>query len=266
MAARKISNSDWEEARKRYEREPATGYKQIAQALDCSKALVARHAQKNKWQKSLSAISPVSNDRVDAPIDNLQKPANRPEQGTGVHAKAPEKEPPAPLLNNGSADIPVMPAGLSAAERQAFIEAAVLARQTQLNQTQAREIKAIKNGVYGAVKDGSYDSARSAKARMEALKGTHAMEMTNELERVRLELGAFSGVRQQACQIIVHQMPGCQIAGGDNSPEAMERRAVVADARMTVMEARRIVAEADAEIARKAGWDVIDVGGNNVEG
>jgi hypothetical protein len=262
MAARKITDEEWADARKRYQREPATGYGQIAQALDCSKALVARHAQKNKWQKSLSAISPVSNDRVDSRIHNLQKPANRPERG-GVHPISPEKEPPAPIPNNGATDIPVMPSGLTLEQQQDWIESAVLARQRKLNESQAREIRAAKATVYAAIKgagkEGGFDAARTARQVVSALAETHKSEMANELECVRLSLNAFQGGRPRGCRITVHQRAGCQIGGGDNSPEAIERRAAVADARMTVTEARQIAAEADAAIARKGGWEIEDV-------
>jgi len=262
-----ITPEQWAGTRKKWERDSAYSYGKAASELGVSKQMVGKVASREGWQKSISAALDSKKDAPQKSAENLHKSGIRHTRALLVDTKAPVKEASAEAQPRQPIDlgpVPQMPSGLSYTQQLAFIEKAVLDRQVALNQAQAREIRAIKAGVYSAIKDGSFESARSAKARMEALKGTHAMEMTNELERVRLELGAFSGVRQQACQIIVHQMPGCQIAGGDNSPEAMERRAVVADARMTVIEARRIVAAADAEIERKAGWDVIDVGGNNV--
>lgn len=122
----------------------------------------------------------------------------------------------------------------------------MLARQRALNDSQVREIRAANATVYtaikGAGKDGCFDAARTARRVVAALSETHKAKMANELERVRLALNAFQGGHPLGCQIIVQQ-----------------HRAAVADARMTVMEARRIVDGADAEITRKAGWQVEDV-------
>lgn len=254
MASRKISDQEWIDARKRYENEPATGYGQIAASLNVSKTLVARRAAK-RWQKRPVLTLPVDS-QVPAYPDrgHLFSTPNRPEETVGVYAKAPEEVTVAPELNNVAGQFQ-FPSNLTPAERQEVAEQAVLARQTELIRIQAVEIRAVKKGIYEAVKaagtERSYDAARSAKAVVEGMRLVHASERSNEIERVKLELGAFSGVCQATLRIIVHRIP-CLSLAGDNSPAAIARRQGFALGQATSIEAGRTRDAAAVESRREA--------------
>lgn len=268
MKESRISPEDWFAARRSWESDATVSYAQVADSLGVSKALVAKKARSEKWQRGLAASFSSKLDAVHETPKFTENARPSPMQAPMVHGVRAEKESPASQLNNGAADIPVMPPGLTLDQQQDWIEGAVLARQRALNDSQAREIRAAKSTVYTAIKtagkDGGFDAARTARQVVSALAETHKSEMTNEIERVKLALNAFQGGRPRGCQIVVHQRAGVSIMGPNDSEAVIEARAAGADAQMTVLHARRIVADADAAIVRKAGWDVVDAGGNNV--
>jgi hypothetical protein len=241
MTESRISPEEWFSARRSWESDATVSYAQVADSLGVSKALVAKRARKEKWQRGFAAsVSSMPVAVLETPRFT-EKPQSAHIQAPVVHGVRGDKEPPATLLNNGAADIPVMPEGLSPAERLVFVRDAIVARQTAMNQNQAKELRAAKATVYAAIKsagkDGGYDAARTARQVVSALAENHKGEMANEVERVRLDLNQFQCADYKRVIIIVHQRAGCGI-NRDNSPEAMEHRAVVADAQMTVIEAR----------------------------
>ena len=206
MAAQKITDEQWAEARKRYETEPGMGLGKIAQVLDCSKSLVARKAREGKWQKGIgvpSQVHPTSKAK-----DSIFTENPRASEAQAVHVYPGEAStqsarvvsdvyvaPTAPA--GGYADDPAIPDGLDAEGREAFVRAAILARQRSINARHLHETKAVRAQVYGAIKkvdkEGGAGAALAAVRIVQALRQMQDSELETELERVRLALGEFAG-------------------------------------------------------------------------
>jgi hypothetical protein len=203
MAA-KITDEAWAEARKRYEAEPKTGYGQIAQALDCSRNLVARRAQKEGWVKQTGPTHAPFKEPARAAVDEEGKfteiAGDRAEKAVPVYTSAPEtRAPVAPAAAIEPGDGDEMPENLSPLEQEQWIEAAVRRRQTALQRKQAKELAAAKSTLYAAIKgagskDG-YDLARTSKQIISAMTEQHASEMASEARGFGLSSGSSTGPR-----------------------------------------------------------------------
>lgn len=275
MAKTKVTPEQWAEQKRLWESDSTYSYSQVADSLQVSKALVGQESKRGGWQKRIGVADGSKNAgsvRDSNFTENAAAGPTRAPTLDGLDAQNPDHvgnaqtAPPSPTAIRTQPDlgpVPTMPEGLSWSEQRNWIEKAVLARQTALNLVQGREIKVAKATVYAAIKaaggkDSGYNAARTARQVVSALAETHRRESENEVARVRLELGAFEGVRPRPAMIIVHQRPGVSVFGS-NDDQTVEARASAADVRARVMEARRIVAEADADRSRKGGWEVTDV-------
>jgi hypothetical protein len=213
MSAQKITDEQWTEARKRYETEPGLGLGKIAQVLDCSKSLVARKAREGKWQKDIGVphqVHPTGKAKDSIFTENargrdVQAVHVYPGEASTQTARVVADVFVPPTAERGVestplptyADDPTIPEGLDAEEREAFVKAAILARQQAINARHLHETKAVRSLVYAAIKkvdkDGGAAAALAALRIVQALRHMQDSELETELERVRLALGEFHG-------------------------------------------------------------------------
>jgi hypothetical protein len=234
MSQQKITDEQWAEARKRYETEPGMGLGKIAQALDCSKSLVARKAREGKWQKDIGVpnqVHPTARVR-EAKVTESAVPS--PTQAVHVNGAEASTQPgrmvaevfvPPSDAQGGTADVTPsqrndyadeirIPDGLDELDREAFVAAAIVARQRQINAKHIRELTAARSKLYESLrKAGTKEGPAQALAsqrNVAALLALQQGETDAELQRVRLEVAEFIGkpLKPTPCRIIVHVREG----------------------------------------------------------
>ncbi len=270
MAA-KITDEAWAEARKRYENESATGYGTIAEGLDCSRNLVVRKAKAEGWTKRISASPNLNRHAPGAQAKFTENAVHKSAQSPNVYTDAQENASPSAAPPNSPAipnsdplpALPEKPVFANYAEELVWIETQVAARQRALMERHEKELRALTGSVYDAAhktgKEGMFEASRSANQLSLALERKQKMELAHEAAQTRVDLGEHYGSPgPRPCVVIVHPRPGVSLFGS-NDDQAIEARASAADVRARVIEARRIIAEADTDIARKGGWEVTDV-------
>jgi hypothetical protein len=242
MSQQKITDEQWEAARKRYETEPGMGLGKIAQVLDCSKSLVARKAREGKWQKDIGVpnqVHPTAREREANFTESAVPKATQAVHVNGAeastrpaHVVAEVFVPPtvekAPA--NGYSDEICVPDGLDEIEREEFIKNAIVARQRTINAKHIREITAARSKLYESLKAAGTKegpgTALASQRNVGALLALQAGEMEAELQRVKLEVHEFVGkpVKPTPARIIVHLRPDHQIMGGAEvyGPRAIE--------------------------------------------
>ena len=245
MSERKVTDQEWADARKRYETEPGLGLGKIAQALDCSKSLVARKAREERWQKDFgvpSQVHPTAREREANFTESSVHPAK---QAVHVHTD----EPPvsrarvvadtfiAPAASSAYSDEMQVPGALDEIDREEFIKAAVVARQKAINGRHLKELNAARAKLYESLKaSGSKDGpavALASQRNIAALIALQGAEMESELQRVRLEVAEFVGrpMKPTACRIFVHVREGQQLLGtaiyGSNATEVIDSQGVI---------------------------------------
>jgi len=229
MSQQKITDEQWEAARKRYESEPGLGLGKIAQLLDCSKSLVARKAKEGKWQKDIGVpmqVHPTARER-EAKVTESAVPG--PTQAVHVNPGGASTQPgrvaadvyvaPAAQSNDYADEIRI-PDGLDELDREAFVAAAIVARQRQINAKHIRELTAARSKLYESLrKAGTKEglgAATASQRNVAALLALQKGEMAAELQRVRLEVAEFVGkpLKPTPCRIVVHLHPGEQLVPG----------------------------------------------------
>ena len=245
MSQRKVTNQEWESARKRYETEPGLGLGKIAQALDCSKSLVARKAREGKWQKDVGVpdqVHPTVHERQTKVTENaMPSPARSPDVYAPDAAVSPSRVVSGVFtpqtaaqgmttdVNHGVgtvqtasqstayADEMQAPDGLDEWEREEFVKAAIVARQRSINARHLKELNAARSKLYESLrkagtKEGT-GAAISAQRNVTAMLALHRGDMEAELRRVRLEVHEFVGkpVKPTPCRIIVHLREGVSL-------------------------------------------------------
>ncbi|RDU95173.1 hypothetical protein [Trinickia dinghuensis] len=243
----KITPEQWAAARKRYETEEKVGYGQIANALDCSRNLVVRKAKEERWQKCLD-VAPTANRHAAVSDPNVTESAVRGEaRSADVYTKPEMNRPESPARASSATLAVERPVFANHADELAWIEQQVAERQKLLMQRHEKEMTALRTAMYDALKKvnqkGIGEAARGAETISRAMDRAHKMEMEHEANRTRIELGAYYGSPgPRPCVIVVHQREGVQFRG-DNDSESIDARVRA----IRLAEARRLVAEADAE-------------------
>jgi len=241
VAKQKATPEMWAEARREWETSASASYGTIAAKYLISKALVGQESKRAGWVKRIGLNANAPKGDRSTGIETLQKSqkqAARSHDLDGLGAKnmgyvgaastAPATE--------QSADGGGMPEGLTREQEQEWIERAIRARQTALNQAQSKELKAAKATIYAAIKGASgpdgYNAARTAKQIVSALAQQHARELEHEALRVRLELGDYHGAQgprpasihlPPRASIHVHMVPSVRIGGTSPEPRAGSR-------------------------------------------
>lgn len=245
MAKAKLTPEQWAEARREWESNPTASYATVAAKHMISKALVGQRASAEKWQRDVGVPDPKSSEAIAARAVNLQNHRGSGYAGAPVDVQsrpesacAPSPEPvvaevfairPAPAPSSGDIS---MPDGLDPSEQEALIRAAVIRRQTEMNATHRKELRAVKAQLYkavnGASEKGGGAAALSVLRAVQALERMQAVELDREIERVKLECAVFAGapVKPQPVRILVHCIPGLRIAGAgpDEAPDATTKR------------------------------------------
>lgn len=240
MSQQKITDEQWEAARKRYESEPGLGLGKIAQLLDCSKSLVARKAREGKWQKDIGVPNQVhpTGKAKDSKVTESAVPG--PTQTVHVNPGGASTQPGrvvadvyvapgaakgvqtdwTPHQQNDYADEIRIPDGLDELDREAFVAAAIVARQRRINAKHIRELTAARAKLYGAIKstatkDGPAQALASQR-NIAALIALQAAEMDAELQHVKLDVAEFVGkpLKPPPCRIVAHLHPGEQLVPG----------------------------------------------------
>ncbi|MFM0752615.1 hypothetical protein [Paraburkholderia strydomiana] len=232
MSEKKISEQEWAAARKRYETEPGLGYGALAQALDCSKSLVARKAREGKWQKDQGVPAQVWGGAEGTQSKVTESAVRSPTQAPGVHAAEPSiSNPrevadvfvpagatsdvtlriermttdvtpgvgtvPTPQPSSGYGDEMRVPDRLDELEREDFIKAAIVARQKAINARHLKEITAARSKLYESLKKAGTKegpgAALAAQRNVAAMLALQGGEMEAELQRVKLEVHGFMG-------------------------------------------------------------------------
>ncbi|WP_211610171.1 hypothetical protein [Paraburkholderia haematera] len=127
-----------------------------------------------------------------------------------------------------------IPDGLDLFEREDFVRAAIVVRQRQINATQSKELSAVKQKLYNAIKNASTDAgpalALAVERNVRSMVAMHDAEMEKEIAKVRLDLSEFAGapVRPMPARIIVHMIPGFRIGSDSNRTPAAGSREVEA--------------------------------------
>jgi hypothetical protein len=248
MSQQKITDEQWSDARKRYETEPGLGLGKIAQLLDCSKSLVARKAREGKWQKDIGVPTQVhpTGKAKDSKVTESAVPSEtqavhvNPGEAstqpgrvvadvyvapTGSQGMTTDVTPgvgtvPTPPQSTAYADEIRIPDGLDELDREAFVAAAIVARQRQINAKHIRELTAARSKLYESLrKAGTKEGPAQALAsqrNVAALLALQQGEMDAELQRVRLEVAEFVGkpLKPTPCRIVAHLHPGEQLVPG----------------------------------------------------
>ncbi|CAB3783385.1 hypothetical protein [Pararobbsia alpina] len=260
MSAQKITDEQWAEARKRYESEPGLGLGKIAQTLDCSKSLVARKAREGKWQKDIGVptqVHPTAREReakvtesaVPSPTQAVHvngAEASTPSARVAAEVFVPPTAAPGGSLNltppakGALSDVPPpqpsayadeirVPDGLDDVEREAFVAAAIVARQRAINARHLKEMQAARSKLYESLKKAGTKegpgAALAAQRNITALLALQQGEMDAELQRVKLEVHEFVGkpLKPTPCRIVVHLSPGVKMVASEvYGPRATE--------------------------------------------
>ncbi|CAE6740079.1 hypothetical protein R75465_02229 [Paraburkholderia aspalathi] len=220
MSAQKITDEQWAEARKRYETEPGLGLGKIAQALDCSKSLVARKAREGKWQKDIGVpnqVHPTARER-EAKVTESAVPS----ETQAVHVNAAES-PVSPAhavfdvyVAPSARGVPAVgvterPEFTNGVDELAWIEEQVSIREKAILARHAVELKALTNSIYDAArKTGKAEmgaASRAANQLSQALERKQKMEREHCAMQTRIELGAHYGAGPRPAVIVVHQHP-----------------------------------------------------------
>jgi hypothetical protein len=245
MSQQKITDEQWEAARKRYETEPGMGLGKIAQVLDCSKSLVARKAREGKWQKDIGVPNQVHPTARERDANFTESAVPRAAQAVHVNGAEASTQPSrvvsdvyvAPSAQSTAySDEMRVPADLDEVEREEFIKRAIVARQRAINARHLKEMQAARSKLYESLKKaGTKEGAGAALAsqrNVAALLALQQGEMDAELQRVRLEVAEFVGkpMKPMLCRIVVHLQPGEQLMGGAKvyGPNSTEVTDVVA--------------------------------------
>ncbi|CAE6713888.1 hypothetical protein R69888_01279 [Paraburkholderia haematera] len=256
MAKAKVTPEEWAGARKEWEGSATVSYADIARKLLISKALVGQEAKRAGWQKRIGVAEssnkpgPEANSKLTenarqgpkrAPVLDDSRPssvaspaspaASESEAARQVDAAA------ADAMANRSAptyDEIKIPDGLDLFEREDFVRAAIVVRQRQINATQSKELSAVKQKLYNAIKNASTDAgpalALAVERNVRSMVAMHDAEMEKEIAKVRLDLSEFAGapVRPMPARIIVHMIPGFRIGSDSNRTPAAGSREVEA--------------------------------------
>ncbi|MEX3982793.1 hypothetical protein AB4Y45_27855 [Paraburkholderia sp. EG287A] len=242
----KITDEQWAAARERYETEEKTGYGTLAQALDCSRNLVVRRAQKESWQKRLAVVRAPKRDSLESESKVTESAVQSEARTPTVYMTADTNRTEAATLPSPTTHAPDRPAFANHADEIAWTERVVAERQKETMKRHGLELAALRKAIYDALKKvnqkGMAEASRAAETMARALQRAHAMELEHEAHRTRIELGALYGAPgPRPCIIVVHQREGVQI-GAMNDPASVDAR--VRAERLS--EARRIIAEAEA--------------------
>jgi len=250
MAAQKITDEQWAEARKRYETEPGLGLGKVAQVLDCSKSLVARKAREGRWQKDIGVPAQVWKGAEDGKAKVTGNAVPSGTQAVHVNGAEASTQPgrvvsdvfvpptgsqvmttdvtpgvgvvPTPSQSTAYADEMQVPAGLDEWEREEFVKAAIVARQRAINARHLKEMNAARSKLYESLKKAGTKegpgAALAAQRNVAAMLALQQGEMDAELQRVRLEVAEFVGkpLKPTPCRIVVHMLPGEQLMGRAN--------------------------------------------------
>lgn len=236
MAKAKLTTEQWHEARRAWETDPNASYATIAAKFLISKALVGQRAAAEKWQKGIGVAPHPKDTTAQVHSEKLQDSPSTSHASAAVDAPMPSNStarvvadvfvPPLgvkPINTPGTndyADEIRIPDGLDEVDREAFVAAAIVARQRQINAKHIRELTAARAKLYGAIKGTATKEgpaqALASQRNIAALLALQQGEMDAELQRVRLEVAEFVGkpLKPTPCRIVVHMLPGEQLVGG----------------------------------------------------
>jgi transposase-like protein len=239
MAKKILSPDEMAEARRLYEKE-GWGYGRIASKYSVSKPTVQGWAK--NWQRDYGVAPLLAGKNADAgagataaqpkvtgnavpsetqagytyPGDGMTSPG-RDVAGVFVSPAGRRVE---STPRNDYADEMQVPADLDDWGREAFVAAAIVARQRQINAKHIRELTAARAKLYGAIKGTATKEgpaqALASQRNIAALLALQQGEMDAELQRVKLEVAEFVGrpLKPQPCRIVVHLRAGEQLVGG----------------------------------------------------
>ena len=237
MADRKLSEDDWIAARKRYESESGLGYGALAQVLDCSRTLVARRAQRDKWQKGIGIAESPNRAASDGIPKFTENARARGVQAAHVHSPRdgkleqsemapalPVSAPAAPAP--GTHFIPEPPAGLDNWQIRDYYDAACKGLMAKQNDRHVQEQRALSADFAAEMrKPGDAGAARRIKALTESVKIRQEMERASLADWIRVRLDQVPVLQTSGFSVRIQVLivPGMSLYGGSVDIPAGER-------------------------------------------
>jgi len=247
VAKQKATPEMWSRARREWETSASVSYADIASKYLISKALVGQEAKRAGWVKGIGVVANASKEDASKRIDNLQNP-----QQPATRAPVLDDSRPSSVASDSEASRRVdvasaeamanraapthddikIPDGLDAWGREDFVKAAIVQRQKTINALQSKELAAVKQKLYNSIKQASTAQgpalALAVERNVRSLVAMHDAEMEPEISRVRLDLAEFAGqpVRPVPARIVVHMVPGRQLASSDGRVVDVDSREI----------------------------------------
>lgn len=164
MARKEITAEQWKFARAQWEAEPLMTHAQVGASLGCSKQAVQKKAKADGWQKriSIQQATEQAYEVADAALSLSE--AKSEESSAGVLNQAAAVVSGVPLTQPGRTE------PLSDFERHSLAQEAAVKKRAEILERHRLEIKAPRGLIIEALKEKSFDKARTAKAAADALK------------------------------------------------------------------------------------------------
>ena len=260
----RVRPEDWAECRREWEGDVSVSYASIAARLLISKALVAKTAKAQGWNRGPDAIGAPLTKADLIFTGNPRHPGTRTPSPDGARPNSsPAASPTAPTtarVESTRTDLAERPVFANPTEELLWVESQVATRQDELVARFETELKALRVAVYGAARAAGTDKglgmARIAKTLGEAFERQQKLDLQAEALRTRRELGALYGGGPRPCVIVVAQVAGAAFGAPDDD-ESIARSERI---RHTVAAAREILRKniGDAKGASEAVEKALD--------
>jgi hypothetical protein len=172
MARVSISDEQWEVARLQWESDPMVTFADIAEELGTSRQAVQLRSKRKSWQRrlDLAAVAEKAHAAADSKFTHFA--VDGPESTAPVYSGPAEIAGRAPIARA----LPEVPRDVPADKAAAVMERAAVDQRSEVLTTHRKELVAVRNQVYTAMKSTDIDAAKRAKILAEGMKVLHEGE------------------------------------------------------------------------------------------